>query len=145
MKNKIIQKHKAISTIIGTIIFLVLMVATFGALITAFQLSSDIFETQLDISDFENKKSRTARTWYSAWKEESTRDVHPADSVRILGPQISKDRQQARRVVEMEVTEHHIGHAGQLDPQRSRVLENGVRVPTGIEQHASPIDCNERR
>jgi len=57
MKNKIIHKHKAISTIIGTIIFLVLMVATFGALIAAFQLSAEIFETQIDISDFENQKS----------------------------------------------------------------------------------------
>ena len=57
MKNKIIQKHKAISTIIGTIIFLVLMVATFGALITAFQLNADIFQAQLDVSNFQSEKS----------------------------------------------------------------------------------------
>ena len=66
-----------------------------------------------------------------------------SNSRGAVGPELVDERQQARRMVEMEVTEHNVGHAGKLDPKRSGVVDDGVGVPTRVEQNASPINFNQ--
>ena len=54
----ILRKRKAISTIVGTLFFVVILIGGFAALSTAFELQFDLIETQFDIGQQEIKKSQ---------------------------------------------------------------------------------------
>ena len=57
----------------------------------------------------------TSRTRYPTRKEETTGNVNAEVSLRPPGLKISKDRQQTRGVVEVEVTEDHVCNAREVD------------------------------
>jgi len=58
VKKNSYKTRKGISTLVGSIFFLVLMFAVFGAILTAFQLQTDLIGVQQQVSDIEVKKSQ---------------------------------------------------------------------------------------
>ena len=56
MKQSILRKRRAISSIIGTFFFIVIMVAAFGAILTAISFQTQLVEQQARISDVNLRK-----------------------------------------------------------------------------------------
>lgn len=56
MKQSILRKRRAISSIIGTFFFIVIMVAAFGAILTAMSFQTQLVEQQARISDVNLRK-----------------------------------------------------------------------------------------
>ena len=58
MKRYLVGKKRGISTIIGTFFFIVIMVAAFGAILTAMTLQAQIVDQQAQLADLNVKKIR---------------------------------------------------------------------------------------
>ena len=56
MKQSPLRTRKAISSIIGTFFFIVLMVAAFSAILTAMSFQTQLVEQQANISDINVRK-----------------------------------------------------------------------------------------
>jgi len=65
------SERRSVATIVGTFFFLVVMIGGFAALVAAFELNSDLLESQFKISEQETQKVQEAFTIQAAYDSSS--------------------------------------------------------------------------